>query len=99
MLYWTKTLITCGVAGLIGAYAGTYLTFQRSEQAKKELAELIIAQKPDKTHILDINEDWIPDVVMQKNGKYMTFLGQKDGSFKQISDSTIEQKIKELSKK
>jgi hypothetical protein len=99
MFYWTKTLVTCGVAGLVGAYAGTYLTFKRSEQAKKELAELIIAQKPDKSYILDINEDWIPDVVMQKNGKYSTFLGQKDGSFKQISDSTIEQKIREITKK
>ncbi len=96
MGYWTKTAVVCAVSGIIGAYAGTYLTFNRAEQQEKELARLITAEKPEKTLITDVNDDWVPDVIMQKQGKYKIFLGQSSGTFKLTTESALEKKARQM---
>jgi hypothetical protein len=95
MGYWTKTLVTCAAAGIIGAYAGTYATVERVRNEEKCIAELVQNEQPENTIIMDINNDWKPDVVVIKNGKYKLFLGQSDGSFSRASTPELDKKVME----
>jgi hypothetical protein len=95
MFYWTKTAITCIAAGLIGAYVGTYMTMDRVQREQKEISKLIEEYHPDKVHIIDINNDWHPDVIMEKGSKIVTYLGQSDGSLKLANMQELEQKVRQ----
>jgi hypothetical protein len=95
MGYWAKTLVLCAATGIIGAYAGTYATIDRVKREQKEISRLIEEYKPDKVHIVDINDDWKPDVIIEKGSKVYTFLGQADGSLKLANLQALEQKVRD----
>ncbi len=85
----------CAVAGIAGTYAGTYLTMERVKREQKEISRLIEQHHPDKVHIIDINNDWRPDVILQKGSNIDTYLCQSDGSFIKTNAPELDKKARQ----